>query len=158
MSELKIDQTREYVIAKGLEHDCVTFFAEPNELLLDLDLLHQPRDLNETVDGFIQKINCESGQEPVFAALDTLGTVWKSVLKIYPRLTTISRGGNRHVYIRLARPYPELVRIALQACLGSDPTREMLSALQSEVGMPAAVALYETATEAPKVEAWRSGT
>ena len=34
---------------------------------------------------------------------------------------------HRHVVIELAHPLPLLARIALQACLGSDPTRELLS-------------------------------
>jgi hypothetical protein len=40
---------------------------------------------------------------------------------------TASRNGNRHVYIGLEFPMSVPERIALQACLGSDPTREFLS-------------------------------
>jgi hypothetical protein len=40
---------------------------------------------------------------------------------------TTSRKGNRHVYIGLEHPMTVPERIALQACLGSDPTREFLS-------------------------------
>jgi hypothetical protein len=144
MSELKIDQTREYVVAKGKEHWCETFFAEEDELLIDLDLLHISSDLNDTVDTFMKIIESENGP----------GTC---PYADYPRLMTTSRNGNRHLYIKLSRSYPELVRIALQAVLGSDPTRELLSALQSEVSMPAAVALFETANEAEKVKLWREG-
>jgi hypothetical protein len=34
---------------------------------------------------------------------------------------------HRHVTVELADPYPLMTRIALQACLGSDPARELLS-------------------------------
>lgn len=142
MSELKIDQTKEYVIEKGDGFGCETFFAEEDELLIDLDLLHRPTTINKTVDRFIASIESENGP----------GT---AVYADYPTLTTVSRRGNRHRYIKLTRPYPELVRICLQAVLNSDPTRELLAALQSEVGMPAAVALYEKPKEAERVRQWR---
>jgi hypothetical protein len=35
------------------------------------------------------------------------------------------------VVVELGREYPEIVRIAMQACLGSDPTRELLSVRRS---------------------------
>lgn len=40
---------------------------------------------------------------------------------------TTSRRGNRHIYVTLKTSLPVPERIALQACLGSDPTREFLS-------------------------------
>lgn len=40
---------------------------------------------------------------------------------------TVSRHGKTHIYVALNTPLPIPERIALQACLGSDPTREMLS-------------------------------
>jgi hypothetical protein len=50
---------------------------------------------------------------------------------------TPSKSGppHRHIIIDLESPYPPLVRIALQACLGSDPAREfMLIRLYTEGG------------------------
>ena len=43
--------------------------------------------------------------------------------------TTPSGSGlpHRHVIITLGKPMDLLARIALQACMGSDPTRELLS-------------------------------
>lgn len=38
-----------------------------------------------------------------------------------------SRSGNRHVTIKLSSPQPALIRILLQALLGSDLKRELLS-------------------------------
>lgn len=142
MSVLKINQTREYVINKGKEHGCETFFADPDELFLDLDRMHIPTELDEPILRFMECINQVNGQSAILAN--------------YPMLYTTSRNGNKHLYIRLARPTPELVRIALQACLGSDPTREFLAAMQSEAGMEAAVALFERKPMAELVREWRS--
>jgi hypothetical protein len=41
----------------------------------------------------------------------------------------LSSGGNRHIIIKLKRPIEARERILLQACLGSDRTRELLSYL-----------------------------
>lgn len=40
---------------------------------------------------------------------------------------TVSPGGNTHITIRLKKPVDATQRILLQACLGSDSIREMLS-------------------------------
>lgn len=40
---------------------------------------------------------------------------------------TVSRNGHCHAYVTLPQPMSIPERIALQACLGSDPTREFLS-------------------------------
>lgn len=70
-------------------------------------------------------------------------------------LITRSKHGNAHIYRKLSKNEPEYVRIALQAVLGSDPTREAIAILQCHAGIPAAVALFETKAEAAKVTAWR---
>jgi anaerobic glycerol-3-phosphate dehydrogenase len=41
-----------------------------------------------------------------------------------------SRNGNWHVRVQLAEPVNDIERILLQACLGSDPKRELLSFLR----------------------------
>lgn len=46
-------------------------------------------------------------------------------------LITTSQHGNHHRYLRLSKPLPLPVRIALQALMGSDPVREMLSLLRA---------------------------
>lgn len=43
---------------------------------------------------------------------------------------TTSKSGNTHVYIRFTRAVGDIERIALQACMGSDRTRELLSVLR----------------------------
>jgi len=42
---------------------------------------------------------------------------------------TISKSGNSHIYIELAKPMERIERIAWQACLGSDRVREALNLL-----------------------------
>lgn len=55
--------------------------------------------------------------------------------------TTTSRNGNTHVYLHTLRPVTPVERIALQACLGSDRKRELLSLLRiiRELDRPATV-------------------
>ena len=45
-------------------------------------------------------------------------------------LTTTSKSGNKHTYLRFTRPISAIERIAIQACLGSDRVRELLSLLR----------------------------
>jgi len=44
--------------------------------------------------------------------------------------TTTSKSGNLHVYIKMDRKLSSIERVALQACLGSDRKRELLSVLR----------------------------
>jgi hypothetical protein len=44
--------------------------------------------------------------------------------------TTRSSGGNQHIYLRLGTALTDTERILLQACLGSDSKRELLSWLR----------------------------
>lgn len=73
--------------------------------------------------------------------------VLRSVALVRDIITTRSAGGGRHVYISLNKPVVSFVRIALQAALGSDPTREALCILQ-EIGQlpkqPCNICLFET--------------
>lgn len=52
-----------------------------------------------------------------------------------------SRNGNVHVLVTLRRPLPVVERIMLQACLGSDRTREILSYARVLQGDPNPVLL-----------------
>lgn len=57
---------------------------------------------------------------------------------------TISKSGkNTHIYLRLDNPTPALERIFVQAILGSDPKREMLSSARLSMGDPHPVLFYE---------------
>ena len=58
---------------------------------------------------------------------------------------------NSHVYYKVARKLDYREAAAIQAALGSDPIREILTILTKDFS-----ALYETLEEAQKVIAWRS--
>lgn len=49
---------------------------------------------------------------------------WNKVVDV--RYTT-SKSGNRHAYIELTNPISQMERMLFQACLGSDPLRELLT-------------------------------
>jgi hypothetical protein len=72
-------------------------------------------------------------------------------LKFFPVVRvwwTASKSGNKHVYITLLEPQPLERRVALQAVLGSDPTREFLNLMRVFNGMTETgnlpVVLFET--------------
>lgn len=65
-------------------------------------------------------------------------------------LTTVSQHGRHHHYILLTRELDLHTRIMLQAVLGSDPRRELLSAMREGVRDPELV-LFETDEEYPIV-------
>lgn len=50
---------------------------------------------------------------------------------------------HRHITVTLDRKYPEMTRIALQAALGSDPTRELISIKRSLGGQDNVVVFFE---------------
>lgn len=54
-----------------------------------------------------------------------------------------SRSGNRHITIKLKNPMNVVERIMLQACLGSDRVREILSYARSLNGEPHPVLLFK---------------
>ncbi len=57
--------------------------------------------------------------------------------------TTTSKSGNHHVYIRIDRDLTPIERVALQACLGSDRKRELLSTLRIWYTNRAPTVLFE---------------
>jgi hypothetical protein len=88
-----------------------------------------------------EKFNCDllvAGDKQLFVDLDT-DAAWalfnyqlKRLDKHFPfRSWTVSASKqglpHRHVTIDLVDDYSLMTRIALQACLGSDPTRELIS-------------------------------
>lgn len=62
----------------------------------------------------------------------------------------------RHVYLRLARPLSDLERVALQACLGSDATRELCGWFRIHYKVESPTLLFETLENAAAIEAWRN--
>lgn len=122
-------ETVAQVEARATSLGLIPFFAGAFELFLDLD-----RDM------FIH------GE--VFAVLDKVNPIKSS-------LTTTSVNGNRHVYFRLEHPINDLMRVALESALGSDPVRQTLMALRAYRGYDTMDALFETVEEAVKVAKWR---
>lgn len=57
---------------------------------------------------------------------------------------TTSKGGNTHVYMRLTKSLSLTHRIGLQAALGSDPKREILSFAAAFNNEPTVSVLFET--------------
>lgn len=96
----------------------------------------------EQCNEWAKKIGCSvvgATDEQLFVDIDTEAqfNIFKYQIKLLKRhfwfekdyKVTPSKQGlpHRHITIKLMSPLPLLARIALQACLGSDPTREMLS-------------------------------
>ena len=65
---------------------------------------------------------------------------------------TKSKSGNRHVIIKLAKPYAQWERIAMQACLGSDRVREVLNLIACMMGHKDPILLIESIRT--KDESW----
>lgn len=89
---------------KGLT--CVV--PEPDQLLIDLD-----DDGDRAHMLAMLEVLAKNGHEFVFEK------------------TTTSAGGNQHVYLRASKKLSPIERVALQACLGSDRKRELLSILRT---------------------------
>lgn len=61
---------------------------------------------------------------------------------------TVSKSGNRHVYVRLSEPLPQVDRVLLQGALGGDPRRALLDWSRTEQGVgPEASVLFEIGPE-----------
>lgn len=54
-----------------------------------------------------------------------------------------SHGGNIHVQLTMSQELDPRSRIAIQACLGSDPIRELLSLIRVENGCADPIALFK---------------
>lgn len=98
-------RTKEQCAAWAQSVGCICVEASDKELFVDLDSDEQFKKFNEQI-GLLKK-------HFYFLSVD-----------IQPSKSGLP---HRHVKIQMAQAYPLLVRIALQACLGSDLTRELLS-------------------------------
>lgn len=123
-------KTREEIIAKATSLNLVVFWPEENELCLDMDC---------TTSNPNMEINPR-----VSAALFENGVIEPDSM-----FETKSAGGNKHLYFRLKHPWTDEQRLLMQACLGSDPLKEVLNIL----GEP--LAMFETPAEAIMLKAWR---
>lgn len=84
---------------------------------------------------------------------------------VYRQTSTVSKSGNSHVYVLVDKRLPEITRIALQACFGSDRTRETFGMVRALRCRPldkrhrpnvwrTPSVLFETPAEAVKIRAW----
>lgn len=102
MSSLDQDPA-EVAKARGL----VLVLPEPDQIFIDLD----DRQDRKVLDAMLETLTCNG-------------------IAVWVEKETKSQGGNAHVYLRFPTPLNPITRIALQACLGSDRTRELLSLLR----------------------------
>jgi hypothetical protein len=101
---------------------CEVVHPKPNELFIDLDSAEQIKNFNVCI-AILEK--AESFQ-------------------IIRRETSPSGDPNKqHVVIRMGRDVTDEERILLQACLASDPLREMLSLMRLRRGDEAPTILFE---------------
>lgn len=126
MSEIT-GQTREQVEDIAADLGVEVFFAEADELFIDLD------------DGAVIKE-------------DVKRTILRNGVSIISEMETTSLSGNgTHVYWHINKHLPSSEAAALQAALGSDPIREALTILTRDFS-----ALFETKDEAKHVKRWRA--
>jgi hypothetical protein len=110
-------ETRAFARENGWE----CFAACPFDIWVDLDT-------SESISGFDE--------------------LWKLFLELFPdakiiRRSTSKSGIGQHVYVRMSKGYPDAVRIAMAASLGSDPKREMLSIVRVLNQDPEPVLFFE---------------
>jgi hypothetical protein len=89
----------------ALENDLIIVLPQPTQLQLDIDAKQLPKGFQEQL-GILGQVN------PVLS--------YK---------TTESKSGNMHVIVELSKEVTPLERVLLQACLGSDIKRELLTYL-----------------------------
>jgi hypothetical protein len=115
------------------ERGLIAFFCKDDELMVDEDT---------------------PPSSPLWTAVED--AIWKGghhFLK--DELETTSVHGKKHRYYKLESPLDPTERLLLQACLGSDPLREVLSLLRLKEGSEAVTVLFETPHEAARVIRWR---
>lgn len=135
MSKLVLTQSQQVIAAKAQSMGLKAIFALADELLLDIDYPYETVNLPELTPR-VYLINQK--------------------LQIVSSCVTRSKSGNAHVYIKLNRSLTGFERIVVQALMGSDRVREVLSALQLQAGSKGCTCLFETQEEYSDVYKWRS--
>lgn len=107
MSEFSLNSKRAFEEAKAIGGRVV--LPEPHELQIDIDSSEQLEEFKKRLKIFDREF--QLSREPY---------------KITPSKS--GRTGKWHITIELCENIDHWQRIALQACLGSDPIRELLSA------------------------------
>lgn len=118
--------TDEYVQKKAKELNCDVMYGDPHTLLLDID--------------------SDAAWEQFQRQLPIVCEFYNVVDNSYEVLP--SKSGNRHVIVRLDATLPLTERLMLQATLGSDPRRELLSAAGFMSGQENPVVLFRPKTKA----------
>jgi hypothetical protein len=99
-------ETLETLTAAASKNLCQVVVPKHDELQIDLDTPASIEQYNRMMAGF------------------------KDQLKLEEIDSWASKSGNRHVIVRFPKTLSSEMRIALQACLGSDPKREILSLMR----------------------------
>lgn len=116
------EQLRTWAEASGCEVEVAT----DRQLFIDIDTDEQLQIFNSNID-LVNK-------------LFGYGTDKRMAITI----SSSKQGGeHKHIRIKLPGPRPLLERIALQACLGSDPKRELISIKRAQSGDTNVVVFFE---------------
>jgi hypothetical protein len=108
----------EYVARKADLNDCDVMWGNDHKLLIDID----------SFDGM--------------TTFEHNFSIMKEHIKVNGHQILRSKSGKRHIIVDLESPLPIEQRILLQAALGSDPKRELLSYIGHTKGQGNAVVLF----------------
>lgn len=117
-------RTAEECAAEAASRGCVVVYPKPNELFIDIDT-EQQRTQFKICFNILLKIAAYTGS------------------KCIERPSPSGKSGRYHITVTLPGPVDELERIMLQAMLGSDPLREILSYARLVAGDPRPVCFFE---------------
>jgi hypothetical protein len=121
-------------VVAALEYSISVDFANKKAEALGLDIVLPD-------DNTLQLDFDTEGQWDTFLAMRLpILLQYVAVLRVW---WTESNSGNKHVYIKLKEPMNFLQRVAYQAALGSDPTRELLSLARVQIGQGETTMLFE---------------
>lgn len=132
----QFQRSEDEVIKAAHKLGLIAVFPRDDELMLDIDRPH-----SKDIRILLNRENFK---------------IMKEHLKVRSVLITRSKSNNAHVYMLLDRTLTEFERMTLQACLGSDSKREMLSALRLiAAGSSVTTCCYENAGEYKRIMSWR---
>jgi hypothetical protein len=116
---MKTSLSSDAAIQQAEEKNCTILYADDRTLQIDIDT-------DEDYEFFEKQVSRLREYMDLPATYDVLRSI----------------SGNRHILIQLPRPLPVKDRIMLQACLGSDRVREILSYARYRKGDPQPVLLF----------------
>lgn len=118
-------RTQERCAEWAAQLGCDLVVASDRELFIDIDTEHQFQVFSHVVRALKTHIACK-------------------VVRIDPSKQELP---HRHIVVELREPLPLVVRVALQAALGSDPMRELLSTIRAMNGEENVVLFFEKKKE-----------